>query len=92
MPDSHIRVSRSNQQSTNASFDEAIMATMNGTIKRLTDKGFGFIVASDGNEYFFHQSACSGIRFDELREGQPVTFERGMGPKGPRAENVRVSQ
>jgi CspA family cold shock protein len=52
------------------------MATMNGTIKRLTDKGFGFIVASDGNEYFFHQSACSGVPFDELREGQPVTFER----------------
>jgi len=68
------------------------MAMMNGTIKRLTDKGFGFIAATDGSEYFFHQSACSGIRFDELREGQSVTFERGQGPKGPRAENVRVSQ
>jgi cold shock protein len=68
------------------------MATMNGTIKRLTDKGFGFIAASDGSEYFFHQSACSGTRFDELREGQKVTFERGQGPKGPRAENVRVEQ
>jgi CspA family cold shock protein len=68
------------------------MATMNGTIKRLTDKGFGFIAASDGSEYFFHQSACNGTRFDELREGQSVTFERGQGPKGPRAENVRVAQ
>ncbi len=68
------------------------MATMNGTIKRLTDKGFGFIAAGDGNEYFFHQSACSDVRFDELREGQAVTFERGQGPKGPRAENVRVSR
>ena len=68
------------------------MATLNGTIKRLTDKGFGFIGASDGSEYFFHQSACVGTRFDELREGQPVTFERGQGPKGPRAENVRVAQ
>jgi cold shock protein len=67
------------------------MATMNGTIKRLTDKGFGFIAASDGSEYFFHQSACRGIRFDELREGQSVTFERGQGPKGPRAENVQVA-
>ena len=66
------------------------MAPMNGTIKRLTDKGFGFIAASDGSEYFFHQSACTGTRFDELREGQNVTFERGQGPKGPRAENVRV--
>lgn len=67
------------------------MAATNGTIKRLTDKGFGFIAAADGSEYFFHQSACTGVRFDELREGQPVTFEKGQGPKGPRAENVRVA-
>jgi CspA family cold shock protein len=61
---------------------------MNGTIKRMTDKGFGFIAAPDGNEYFFHQSACSTVRFDDLREGQNVTFTVGQGPKGPRAENV----
>ena len=68
------------------------MANLNGTIKRLvTDKGFGFIAAGDGNEYFFHNSACTGVRFDELREGQNVTFERGQGPKGPRAENVRLA-
>ena len=65
---------------------------MNGTIKRLvSDKGFGFILASDGNEYFFHNSACADIRFDELREGQEVTVDRGQGPKGPRAERVRVA-
>ena len=67
------------------------MAAQNGTIKRLvSDKGFGFIAASDGTEYFFHNSACSGCRFAELREGQNVTFEKGQGPKGPRAENVRL--
>jgi len=66
------------------------MATTNGTIKRLvSDKGFGFIQAADGTEYFFHQSACTQTRFDALREGQSVTFEPGQGPKGPRAENVR---
>jgi CspA family cold shock protein len=64
-------------------------ATMTGTIKRLTDKGFGFIAAGDGSEYFFHQSACQGVRFDDLREGQTVTFTAGQGPKGPRAENVQ---
>jgi CspA family cold shock protein len=64
-------------------------ATMNGTIKRLTDKGFGFIAASDGSEYFFHQSAVQSVRFDDLREGQSVTFTAGQGPKGPRAENVQ---
>ena len=66
-------------------------ATQNGTIKRLvSEKGFGFVLGQDGREYFFHQSACTGIRFDSLREGQSVTFEAGQGPKGPRAENVKA--
>ena len=66
------------------------MATVTGTIKRLVrDKGFGFVAADSGDEYFFHSSAATGVRFDDLREGQAVTFEAGQGPKGPRAENVR---
>jgi CspA family cold shock protein len=66
-------------------------STMHGTIKRLVrDKGFGFIAADDGQEYFFHQSACQGTAFTALREGQAVTFDRGQGPKGPRGENVRT--
>jgi CspA family cold shock protein len=66
------------------------MAAMNGSIKRLVrDKGFGFILGSDGSEYFFHNSACTQTPFDQMREGQNVTFEKGQGPKGPRAENVR---
>jgi len=65
------------------------MASTTGTIKRLVrDKGFGFVAAQDGNEYFFHQSACNGVSFDALREGDSVTFDKGQGPKGPRAENV----
>jgi CspA family cold shock protein len=68
------------------------MASVTGTIKRIvSDKGFGFVQAGDGAEYFFHQSACADTRFDDLREGQPVTFDKGQGPKGPRAENVRVA-
>jgi CspA family cold shock protein len=68
------------------------MAPMIGTILRLvSEKGFGFVAAGDGNEYFFHQSACNGCQFDSLREGQAVTFEKGQGPKGPRAENVRLA-
>jgi CspA family cold shock protein len=68
------------------------MAALTGTIKRLvSDKGFGFILASDGVEYFFHNSACSGVAFDELREAQAVTFDVGQGPKGPRGENVRLA-
>lgn len=64
------------------------MTTMNGTIKRMTDRGFGFITTAEGTDYFFHQSACVRTRFEELREGQRVSFTLGQGPKGPRAENV----
>ena len=62
-----------------------------GTIKRLTDKGFGFI-ATEGreNDMFFHSSSVEGIAFNDLREGQKVTYNVGQGPKGPRAENVQL--
>lgn len=61
-----------------------------GTIKRLTDKGFGFISNSSGTDLFFHMSAVEGVRFEDLREGQKVSYNEGRGPKGARAENVRV--
>ena len=59
-----------------------------GTIKKLTDRGFGFI-STDSGDLFFHMSALEGITFDELREGQEVEFTEGQSDKGPRAENVR---
>lgn len=59
-----------------------------GTIKKLTEKGFGFI-QGDGGELFFHHSSVEGGGFDSLREGQTVEYTEGRGPKGPRAENVR---
>lgn len=62
-----------------------------GTIKRITDKGFGFISPDGGNnDMFFHSSALEGVTFEELREGQRVSYSVGQGPKGPRAENVRL--
>jgi CspA family cold shock protein len=60
-----------------------------GTIKRLTDKGFGFIDTGTGQDMFFHSSNVEGTSFDQLREGEKVTYEEGQGPKGPRAEQVR---
>jgi len=60
-----------------------------GTIKRLTDKGFGFIATGSGPDIFFHMSNLEGVRFEELHEGQKVSFVEGRGPKGPRAEKVR---
>ena len=59
-----------------------------GTIKRLTDKGFGFIDTGTDKDMFFHCSNVEGVSYDQLQEGQQVTYTEGMGPKGPRAENV----
>jgi len=59
-----------------------------GTIKKLTDKGFGFIDTGKGKDLFFHMSNVEGVSFDELRVGDKVTFTQGEGPKGPRAEQV----
>ena len=61
-----------------------------GTIKRLTEKGFGFIDIGGGKkDLFFHMSALQGgVSFDELHEGQRVEYVEGQGPKGPAAESV----
>lgn len=61
-----------------------------GTIKKLlTDKGFGFIQGERG-DLFFHHSALEGAEIEDLRQGQRVQYEEGRGPKGPRAERVRL--
>jgi len=61
-----------------------------GTIKKLTDKGFGFINTGTGEDMFFHTSNVEGSGYDSLQEGQRVSYNEGSGPKGPRAENVRA--
>jgi len=62
---------------------------MEGTIKNLTDKGFGFITV-DGEEkdLFFHGNELKGVSYEELRVGDRVSFEKGESPKGPNAVNV----
>ena len=60
-----------------------------GIIKRLTDKGFGFINTGKEKDLFFHSSSLQGVSFEELREGQKVSYTEGRGQKGPCAENVK---
>ena len=64
-----------------------------GTIKKLvSDRGFGFIAAEDGKEYFFHQSGVDGsLTFDRLRGGEAVSFDIEQSHKGPRANRVRAA-
>jgi cold shock protein len=60
-----------------------------GKIARLTDKGFGFIsIEGQEKDLFFHSNELTNASFDELREGDSVTFEIGESPKGPNATNV----
>ncbi len=60
-----------------------------GTIKRLTEKGFGFIDTGGAKDLFFHMSALAGgASYDDLREGQKVKYTEGQGPKGPAATEV----
>jgi CspA family cold shock protein len=64
-----------------------------GTIKRvISDRGFGFIVDTDGKEYFFHRDGLApSLDFDRLVGGEPVTFEVESGPKGLRATSVQAA-
>ena len=61
-----------------------------GTIKKVTQKGFGFIDTESGEDLFFHSSNLDGVTFEQLQEGQRVSFTEGRGEKGPRAENVKL--
>jgi len=65
---------------------------MNGTINKLTDKGFGFI-AVEGQEkgIFFHSNSLVGAQFNDLHEGDAVTFETEETPKGLNAKNVQLA-
>lgn len=64
-----------------------------GVIKKLTDRGFGFISGAEG-DVFFHLSSLVDTQFEELHEGQQVEYELeqegGHGGKGPRAVSVKV--
>ena len=63
---------------------------MKGTIKTKKDKGFGFISREgDSKDLFFHSNDLNGVTFDELQEGDEVTFEVVNGDRGPSAKNVK---
>lgn len=63
---------------------------MNGTIKTITDRGFGFIsIEGESKDLFFHSKELQGVTFEELNVGDAVLFEVVDGPKGPSATNVQ---
>ena len=63
---------------------------MQGTIKKLTDKNFGFISQEgEDKDLFFHANELDGVQFSELQEGDTVEFEVTDSPKGPAATQVK---
>jgi len=60
-----------------------------GTIKKLNDRGFGFIDAGKAKDLFFHSNDVQGVSFNDLKEGQKVFYTEGQGPKGPCAVDVK---
>ena len=64
-----------------------------GTIKKLMDRGYGFIKGEQEEDLFFHRNDVEGVEFNSLNEGQEVEFERGQGRDGrPAAVKVRLAQ
>lgn len=65
---------------------------MEGTIKTLTEKGFGFITVDGAQEgdkdLFFHGNELKGVSFEDLKVGDKVSFEKADSPKGPNAVSV----
>jgi CspA family cold shock protein len=64
-----------------------------GTVKKVVaGRGFGFITADDGKDYFFHRDGLTAsVDFDRLIGGEKVEFDIEQNPKGPRAKNVQAA-
>ncbi len=63
---------------------------MNGIIKKLNERGYGFVGAEgQAKDLFFHSKNLIGVTFEELREGDALTFDVEQGEKGPAAVNVK---
>ncbi len=62
-----------------------------GTIRRLMDRGYGFIKTEQEEDLFFHRNDIEGVEFASLSEGQEVEFEKGQGRDGrPQAVKVKL--
>ncbi len=64
-----------------------------GTIRRIMDRGYGFIKTEEEEDLFFHRNDLEGVEFNNLSEGQEVEFEKGQGRDGrPQAVKVKLAE
>ncbi len=72
--------------------DENTAQKQEGIIARLTDKGFGFITREgEEKDLFFHSNELVGVAYNDLNEGDKLSFEVAEGPKGLNAVNVSLA-
>jgi cold shock protein len=85
--------SRKDPVRSRLAFEKRRSSMPTGTIKKLvSDRGFGFIAAEDGKEYFFHRTGLdSNVNFDSLAGGERVSFEIEASQKGPRANRIKLA-
>ncbi len=76
------------QAASNQATNKGNVEMAEGTIKKLIDKGFGFIKTTGPKDIYFNSASLQGVTFEELKVGQKVSYTEGQGPKGPCAENV----
>lgn len=62
-----------------------------GTVKWFdSNKGYGFITRSMGEDIFVHFRSIRGSGYRSLSEGQAVEFLVTQGEKGPQAEDILI--
>jgi cold shock protein len=88
-----VQSSRRGPVRSRHAFEKRSFEMPTGTIKKLvSDRGFGFIAAEDGREYFFHRTGLdSSVNFDSLAGGERVSFEIEPSQKGPRANRIKLA-
>ncbi|MEI6627066.1 MAG: cold shock domain-containing protein [bacterium] len=65
---------------------------MTGSIKTLTEKGFGFIAREgEAKDLFFHSKELVGVSYDALKIGDIVSFDVIQTEKGPAAVKVSLA-
>lgn len=64
---------------------------MKGIIKKLDERGFGFITVEGQKDIFFHANDCTESNFKDMKEGDEVSFETASSDKGPKAINVMLT-
>jgi CspA family cold shock protein len=63
-----------------------------GTVKTVTDRGFGFISTDEADkDVFYHENSLEGeLKMRKLRVGDEVTFEIEQTDKGLNAVNIAL--